>query len=561
MVFSPAAALTKEQAAFLADNFDVYDPKTKGCYTDFSRVLTCRFVILGDWRKSSPLLRNIQNAFLKLFIKGPSSCLLDEGFCQNQKVDKTLLTDWPALPEQMTVLGFNVRNSSDESALKYRELSNRINQLSSEQKEQFRVSIQQNGQWINQLFLSGLVKINKKQLELPASFYKTVENTYHAMLQKFQAHEELIRSCKQQCFQLEIFSEATALSSSYASLEYILNVNQTFQQVVAVWGLVHVVTEDAFFEGLDKAKIKYIVLVPNKRMMKVLEAEAETAWNDEETSTVALPVACKANDTLNGDLAKQESTRIKMPQDFCTVFHPSIQRILEQPKRKKINPVIIDIYTIDKQTKLSNTVRFPPHTPIHFEQISSEDLRFFEGLSEDPSGDLKAIKERLMTIVKMPFLFNGLSVVSMNLSGRPVFSVKYIDMQPVLVMETDQPFEITGSRSEGLMITATRLFTEMQRRDLSELYVCPQQSLIFTDITMEEINDIVEETKPNIQRWLDLKCPQAMHARIGGYIFVTDQMIKQSNGQIHNALVISSKKSFWLYLNQEKDITKPSNNP
>jgi hypothetical protein len=104
------------------------------------------------------------------------------------------------------------------------------------------------------------------------------------------------------------------LSSNRGLFQEIEKASKQFPQVMAIWGSDHFTTDEDFINALERAKISYVILLPNKQ--RASEADDEIKWSLGEEPKFKLRVGKKI-----------EPLVLKAHDIHRSYLHPELQAI------------------------------------------------------------------------------------------------------------------------------------------------------------------------------------------------------------------------------------------
>ena len=164
--------LSDQQLSFLEANFVVYDPETRECYQDFSRLNEYQVVLIGEMHLA-PILYHIQGLFLKLFVQDPS-CLLVEYLPPGQSINRDQIPHWEDLPKELSIKGSDIRRTwSQQQVTELLPLRYRIIRLKLQFKEDLRKDMRLIASILNkglfsaetQLKGKGIIEVTKPMMD------------------------------------------------------------------------------------------------------------------------------------------------------------------------------------------------------------------------------------------------------------------------------------------------------------------------------------------------------------------------------------------------------------
>ncbi|HUD02354.1 MAG TPA: hypothetical protein VMR37_08485, partial [Rhabdochlamydiaceae bacterium] len=272
--------LDRNQLIFLENNFVVYDPLYRECYRDFSGLENCQVILIGE-RHNSSILKAIQRKFLEIMIGNQPACSLAEGLTPGVTLNAQERAGWEGLPSTLQVRGADVRHAcSSNEFLEWERLNHRVIQLEWADKEHVSGAFRQIAAILNGHFRSNSSGIDtaKKVFLVTDGVLQAVEKQLERIHKEIDERgEEIVKIRVQMNTMLETeTTDPTVVRSNQAFFQEIERACKQFSKVIAIWGKGHFVCDDELMRALDRARISYVILLPNAQ--KESEATDEIEW-------------------------------------------------------------------------------------------------------------------------------------------------------------------------------------------------------------------------------------------------------------------------------------------
>lgn len=358
------APLSSNNQKFLKKHFQVYDAVTQGVHCDFGVLRGCKVVLIGETH-GHPHMVTAQNEFFQRFLKEGDALFLESAPPECNFV-KENCPAWSSLPPRMVIGGSDIRCKN----------------VGIKEAVEFRTATQN---WIiNCLRLTKAIKEVFKQ----AIFFANEE------LRQERAHitDGCLQLSKQASEELDKFcdEENQLRGENYAMQEKIPNIDDSDEiallksnqglgltlikaatdpsigKIAAVWGSEHFNGKTEIFHMLEKAGLKYVVLVPSLR-------DSQKGEKIKKPSKVALKFFFQEGN-------RRLTTTWQMDASSAPYCDPALARILKPLERQKPKKTSIWIDPLFLRTHESLTVQpneclcFPGiHVPEELDGQFSED--------------------------------------------------------------------------------------------------------------------------------------------------------------------------------------------
>ncbi|HEY5234719.1 MAG TPA: hypothetical protein VIJ14_00965 [Rhabdochlamydiaceae bacterium] len=529
--------LNRQQLAFLESNFVVYDPFYRECYQDFSGLENCQVILMGELHDSS-ILKSIQRKFLEIIIGNQPACSLVEGLTPGVTLNAQERAGWEGLPSTLQVRGADVRCQWEAAQfIEWERLNHRCIQLELADKELVSGAFRQIAAILNGHFRSNSSGIDtaKKVFLVTDGVLQAVEKQVeHVRKEKGERKKEIVKIYDQMNPMIEKNTpDSTIVRSNEGCFQEIEKASKQFSKVIAIWGKGHFVCGDELMRALDRARISYVILLPNAQ--KESEALDEIEWARGTLPTVEL--------TVKGT---QEELTLKVPKIFQSYFHPAIQTVF-QAKTKE--PIVLDIQKLIQFAKQGKTLTFPAGQPVHFEHAPLADYQRFQELRKDFKKETKlteaqsrALKVQVISMLNNILMVGGFKVKSMMFDGSTHADYACLQNKLVLILSSDKSFHLTLANNESLGY-AGYLFQEMKRLNWKKYHVNPQEQLLFLDLSAEEAERIKKFPNETIG-WLNSKLPPQTHLSLDGQVIVLAG-VRHFDGQIErDGIVLTTDIGF-----------------
>ncbi|MBA3236876.1 MAG: hypothetical protein H0T62_00810 [Parachlamydiaceae bacterium] len=422
-------ALDRDQLNFLQNNFVVYDPLHQECYTDFSLLEKAQVILIGESHGSSFLI-DIQRQFLKIIIGNQSACLLGEGLAPGQSLRAKNLPGWSDVPE-LDVWGADVRSSWNSiQYLEWKIFNFQANRLELAPRDHVSSIYRQIAKDINDHFLSNeFLRIDNEQniFFARASAYqkiKTLLKSVPNVLDEMDQEIEEIRILQNKLVNKKN-SNVAIPESNRGLLQEIVKSSKEFNRIVGMWGAGHLTCDYELVEGLEKAQISYVMLLPNNILQK--KAKDEVNWIQGKTPTMEFTI----------DNEKAEKI-LNIPQIFQTYFHPALQKIFLPSKKK---PLVIHIRNFIHHYTQGTPIVFSADQKILFKYISSTDFDRLEKLKYEKKIDSCneegiEVRQCLASVCNNIFMVLSLKC-TFQFKGNFTYYLEYASLRPVLGLKSN----------------------------------------------------------------------------------------------------------------------------
>lgn len=478
---------TDAQLSFLEDNFVVYDAPTGQCHSDFSRLKTCQLVLMGEYHRSL-LIRSIQNKFFELIDIPQNSCLLVEGLPPGIRLELPELQHIK-LPESMTVLGSDNRDmKTKEDYLKYQSLDNQRMELSRSFYEKTKKPHERRiAHILNAELAEANAKVSQKKaaLRISKEAYQKIKISLKSIMTcpEFRQIQELTKAMREAVTDLK---NAKVLSSNQGLFQEIIKAVEVFQKVYSIWGLHHYVNDDDLLFELANRGISYIIILPKN----VDETEL-----DGKLSEAKLKLRYVSKKEQDGEKIRQVVKTVSIYFDKMSINF--LQPVIQQIIRKSANYLVFDKSLVE--TAQNNQLCFQANTVLKLNDLNTTDFNAIHDLLVTTQmthvltqEEEMKIQERLVSGINGILLFNNLRLTRLLFTGNIHYSLNYEDYKSKLCFSSDKPF-IMIFNNRYLICTTTFLFKEMNSKNRRAFTVLSDQTLVFKDVTAEEINKYISQ--------------------------------------------------------------------
>lgn len=497
---SATEALSPEQLTFLKDNFVVYDFYKKESHQDFSGLANCQVILMGETHDSS-ILKTIQKQFFEKIIGNQLICRLKEslapGLILTPKEAQEYYGD--SIPSSTVVRGADVRHSAFKDAaraIEWEKMNRRVIQSALDKKGHTCAYAQRLARILNDHFTSEFSLGADKETQM-FLLSDEVSETVAQLVKDMDREEDLRRDetskIRIQMNQLLSSSDHTrleVLESNRGLYQEMEKACQQFPKVIAIWGSDHFTTDEDLIKAWDRARISYVVLLPNKQRHS--EASDEVDWQHCEIPTFEMRVGKKTQPLV-----------LQLPEICRSYFHPELQAICISKTQK---PMVLNAQKLQELFLEGDTFEFPAGQEVHFENIPLTDFNKFRELF-DRGISLGLYAGHIGVTISNLLMIHGL-VADLHFKGKiescQVFTTT--DYKPTLAVSTkDKGWSLTVS-SEVRIGYASYFFQEMKRLNMEEYSLAPGEVLYFLDISHEELEQMAESPE-KIGHWIDSKLP------------------------------------------------------
>lgn len=487
--------LTHEQLQFLEEHWTVYDPDSGECFNDFSNLLKCKLVLLGETHYTH-IMNRLQALFLKTFVpqKAPSALLL-ETLSSGQTIKASEIGHWKDLSDHLTIMGSDIRfNCTREEYIKWHNLEHELRTLNLSYKNHLIQHSRKIAEILRENFDSLVMGSN--EFEINKETFEQIQaqsSIFSGSKEKMMQDKEQILKRRAECNLGFNEIESHVTSSNKGLGNEIIKNDSLYARMYSIWGKGHWYSGEKLFKQLRQAQVSYIVLIPNKKTEALIEEEL--SWRFANTSDFKITTIYKQS----MDLSKGTYERLTFHttlNDLCKdYFLPQIRKtftnaIYKCPEPSPITFTKDDLSIFAKE----NQVYFPAHTKIKL--VGVNQLAF-----EEIQGVLKKDQNAGIAISKV---FNNMLMgVNKKISSCKIdklnISADYENHNPVLIFSSPNSIQIT--LENNILCYADHLLSEMKRKGIKEFAIKPLSSLIFyyDGKNIESLNDFYN--------WLNEKTP------------------------------------------------------
>lgn len=479
--------------SFFYDNYDKYDLATQTRYKDFGGLEDAQVVCVGEAHHTSVLCQ-LQYETLPRLAGSVNACALLEGLNPGQVLKKH--PEWEGLPANISLLGSDVRiPSSSEEYTQWLKLIEKAKRLVLEKIEHHTSRVRQQAALLNEALKKNemIIDEEKNAVKVTPALAQQIEALKPQRNPEYSAVKKQLGKRTKQALALRdsTASGGEITRSNEGMFEEIQKALHQYRRVIPIWGLNHFLLGDELFAKLDKAHIKYIVLLPNKKNLK--KAEEESSWRRDTFEKISLKI--------------NQNLKLKIPAQFRKFFHPSIPF----SRTRKIKPQVFDSLKFLERQDLQWA--WPVNTPLHFKNLSTNDLivlddNFGEGSRFRKKGTPPSLDSVIDCIHNMLFLGNRyIQHFDIPDSSLDIYLVPPLYKKEFLVIKAKQPVTF-NTAPQGSIGTATYLFQEMRR--LKRAFEMKAGSwALFLDISENEIHKLLK--KPHrFNAWLKSRAPKDM---------------------------------------------------
>lgn len=500
-------ALSRDQLVFLEENFVVYDPLYRECYTDFSRLENCRVILMGEIHHSS-LLSNIQDQFLERIIGNEPTCLLGEGLPPGETVKAR--ERWPHAADSLTLRGADNRHQwTAAQFLAWVKLRQRIIQLEAQDQEQVGYNLRKIATRLNGYFVSqgcrGIDKA-KRVVVVSKETAEACDQLLDQLAQSKTERDQEIEKLQEKLNKMHVREEKRSpeiVESNLGFVQEIIKASREYNRVIGIWGKGHFICDDELTAALNKAQLPYVILLPNK--LREDEAFKERLWSHGTMPVAELKFAFQATPTT------LEITECKIPKIFQSLFHPGIQTIFNQETGE---PIILDTEKLVDLHKPGKILVFPAHQPIYFENIPLSDFHKLQELLKVSEGESTRItdersiqvKNCIISVLNNILMLGHLKVDMLEFERNITCSIDCMQNKPVLELSSEGPIKLKLLQGKNMYGYASHFFREMTRLNCREFSLSPGETLFFFDLSIAQRDAIIKNPNEVIP-WLNTKLP------------------------------------------------------
>ncbi len=547
------SSLNPQELQFLQNNFVAYDPITRRSNQNFSTLANFRVVLIGETHHSYQL-QQLQNRLFEILLRvwdeKETCCTLLEGLALGEIVPRDKVPHLKNLPERVAIHGSDCRYDTWNQTLfpTFLSYGDRVITMSYQRMSILKEAIKGIAETLSEGY-------RNKEVAPTGS---TVTITPRIFL-KIHEFRETIRKQNEQLINLRNEMETWGLKnprakdlervgleiSEKALEKTIINSCQSFDRVVAIWGVNHFHFANEMSENLKKLNISHIVLQPRKEQMKSSKLEHQWRMFTNPYGQIGL--------TIHQD-GRPFTVPLTIPKE-CIPMFSSVFR-----KRIFINESTTPVFpklTINRETlleKLSKklSVTFSGLTHIKFDGV---DPKIFKTLSdlydrnERPQNPKESLINRMVELAKSAIsdltLANGIYLTSISYEGCLLANRR----GERISLLSENSFTLNFNKV-NLMIPAAKLFQNMQRHESYQFILKNPQTLGFVNINPEDLKKL--QTIPDyFMFWVNQQAPHGFQVQLKGnpQLFFLEKFERGSNRMI---LELSTPSILILELSPEK---------
>lgn len=258
---------------FLGQEFQVYDPKSRECHTQFGKLMGCKVVFIAGRYQSGTLLKT-ENEFFKRFGE-KGDCILLDTYAPGVAVpEQEVQIRWPALPPGVDVVGGDVRALGNKKELfrASRQTMHSIWASKVECIEKINALLQCMALFLNTALRNGSCLIREGEIHVEPQILKQLAPFVRAKSELFQRYNALQKkaikiSDEIGSFLIEKSNEGLADTIAQKVLE------DRVKRIFVPWEMVHFHDMKALFKRMEAANIPYAILFPSTKKLCQVEEE------------------------------------------------------------------------------------------------------------------------------------------------------------------------------------------------------------------------------------------------------------------------------------------------
>lgn len=517
-------SLSSTDLAFLEKYYRVLNPTTRQTSTDFSSLLSCKIVLIGEFHHSLIGVQ-IQTKIAQLFKK--STCLLLEGLAPSLKPFWQSLEMYKGFPSHFHFRGSDIRGfKNTHSYVAFENYKFRLAHAYKARFEEFNRLTAGVAAIFNQALFDNTASIRAGRLILDEGIYTSLINFYAARRDGLNKSEENLLSLIES---VDMYADPTPRKkrwrikeSNTFLIKEIKKTAQVYQTVVAIWGSDHF-CDPRFEEHFGRAGSDFIVLVPSPEFSELGNREYAT---QHDKSDLSFPIDCKRKKTDEDGFEEAHGFNCSTLPDLLPHFHPDLQAIFQNPN--KMQKIIYDTALLKTAFADTDSIVLDVEKIVVFKGIDLATHLFFDEMvipAEIDEVFMRLVGESINTIL----CFGHLSLCSLEMGNFAAFEFAMIDFEPSVAFILNHPAEFTVSRTQ-LQIEAALFFKEMNRRCLNQFKLNVGASLIFRNFDSQVLQNILHEPE-EIAQHLSQYAPPHMTVQVLG-TFDLSPMTACENGSL-----------------------------
>lgn len=444
------------------------------------------------------------------------------------------------------ILGSDCRARVEEASadIRAQQLMQELIALDAQWQQETKNSVKSIASLLNTLFQTGQAKIVNQRLEVTKATLGSVKQLFekpdalqHSLKKLDAEKDELIRET----------AESPEIAKSNAQLSQLFQkVATQYSKVIAVWGYAHFVVGKELFKRLDQAKISYVILMPNAAFQQRIQKERE--WQLGEFATLTLPLATVNWD--NGVKRQVKTASFPLAEECCGEFVPAIRQVLRKETKRQSHPLIFNPQQLFKDI-LCDHYTLPENTPIHFNVVPLADFLAIADCERTRTKlEHDALVRNICNILSLALLLNQKKLSYFGTEGEMTLSVKYIDLKPIVVYQSNKPTVIRW-RKDCLFVEMGTLLEEMDRHQLKSLNILPGQQIVINDVSIAEVDALCKDPGQFLY-WLHTKAPPEKKVSLDGQgtIVLNELVITSKDEKIEDkcSLLITNEGGFSILL-------------
>lgn len=433
-------ALSPQQWTFLEENFQVLDPKTGETSLDFSGLLKCKTILMGEFHHTY-CLHKVQVEFLKLFCNG-KTLLASEGLAPGAVIDITKVVRYGEYPGNVEVIGADIRGETPDKFVNLINLNWELTQRHKELMDMVQIENQEVAAIFSQAIYSGKLYLSDGELFAKEDVLVQVFSNSDSHAQPKKTLLNRISQLRQQIKDLSEAWNCRALESNQGLCKEVKKAQCDYEKIIAIWGRSHFYGFSDLWAELGVYRHDYIILMPSIRLEEKFVLEDEVAKNKTVIATLQMHRESGGINTFS------------IPRQFVSYYHPLVRKKIIIPP--EVKPLNVDGAGLLNLFRDRETIEFLPDQLIALFGVS-------EGVHQlllDESADIPVLVAEA---------FNDLVVflqasINVTIRGRvQAYSRIYNGKNNLIV--TGAKLELTVNRT-FLYIEPISLFKEMKRRSV-----------------------------------------------------------------------------------------------